>query len=285
MKKLSSFIITILISFEISAQFVDEMVKIVANDWDVSAQFGYSVSINGNHAIVGSLNIDADIYGDPLGSAYILERNNDDSWEQVQKFSASDQIAGDHFGFSVSISGIYAIVGAPSETHDASGANGLFAAGSAYIFERNEGCVWNHVQKIVAPDRHSYALFGWDVSMNGNNLIVRARNESHDAAGTSSKESAGAVYFSKSTSTFIHEEDLHPNLAIYPNPAKASLVFDITNISSSVIVELYDLQGKKVLKQKLTENRQVSVSSLPKGLYLFKVNDSRNIYKGKIAVE
>ncbi len=48
---------------------------------------------------------------------------------------APDRAEWDNFGFSVSISGDYAIVGAVGEDEDAGGGNTLYGAGSAYIFE------------------------------------------------------------------------------------------------------------------------------------------------------
>ena len=81
------------------------------------------------------------------GSAYIfgITSNSSDSTPtassqtpalQLQKLVASDRRSDDLFGYSVSISGNYAIVGAYQEGEDASGYNSLWRAGSAYIFER-----------------------------------------------------------------------------------------------------------------------------------------------------
>jgi flagellar hook protein FlgE len=75
------------------------------------------------------------------------------------------------------------------------------------------------------------------------------------------------------------------NISVYPNPASEYIVFDITNISESTTVELFDNQGKKVLEQKLFVTGQISISNLAKGLYLYMINNSGNIYKGKIIVE
>jgi hypothetical protein len=60
------------------------------------------------------------------------------NWNQIIKTVASDRGADDEFGWSVSISGDYAIVGARYEDEDATGANTLNYAGSAYIFKNCE---------------------------------------------------------------------------------------------------------------------------------------------------
>jgi hypothetical protein len=79
---------------------------------------------------------------------------------------------------------------------------------------------------------------------------------------------------------------LYPEkLNVYPNPAKEYIVFDITNISNSAIVELFDNQGKKVLEQKLSVTGQIFISNLAKGLYLYRINNNGTIYKGKIIID
>jgi hypothetical protein len=74
-------------------------------------------------------------------------------------------------------------------------------------------------------------------------------------------------------------------ISVYPNPATDFIVFDLTNISESAIAEIFDIQGKKVLEQKLSENKQISVSNLPKGLYMYKLNNNGNTYTGKFLIE
>ena len=71
------------------------------------------------------------------------------NWDEIIKSVASDRAGADLFGFSVSVSGDYAIVGARLEDEDASGGNTLLDPGSAYIF-KNTGGTWTEVQKIVA---------------------------------------------------------------------------------------------------------------------------------------
>ena len=76
-----------------------------------------SVSILGSYAIVGAYGEDQAASGgstlNGAGSAYIFERGGSGNWTQKQKIVASDRAAGDWFGYSVAISGSYAISGAP----------------------------------------------------------------------------------------------------------------------------------------------------------------------------
>jgi hypothetical protein len=70
----------------------------------------------------------------------------------------------------------------------------------------------------------------------------------------------------------------------YPNPASEYFLFDLANLSEPSIVEIFDNQGRKVLEQDISENRQISVSNLAHGLYLYRLNYSGTIYNGKIVV-
>ena len=117
--------------------------KLVASDRERFDNFGYSVAISGDYAIVGAAEEDEDAAATPAdslsnaGSAYVFERTGTgvNPWTQAQKLVASDRSADDEFGTSVSISGDYAIVGAPYEDEDAAAtpADSLSNAGSAYI--------------------------------------------------------------------------------------------------------------------------------------------------------
>jgi hypothetical protein len=157
--------------------------KITAGDAQANDEFGQSVSISGNVAIVGAYLEDAG--GVTAGAAYIFEKSGG-IWAQTEKLVASDAEAGDEFGWSVSISGNVAIVGASRE--DTEGNN----AGAAYIFEKSGG-TWTETQKLTAGDAEASDFFGESVSVSGNVAIVGANGE--DTGGAD----AGAAYiFEKS---------------------------------------------------------------------------------------
>jgi hypothetical protein len=101
----------------------NQVQKIVASDRQNTDYFGASVSISGDHAIVGAFYENHDTTGgnamNNSGSAYLFERDNSGVWNEVQKIVASDREALDEFGISVSISGEFAVVGARFEDEDA----------------------------------------------------------------------------------------------------------------------------------------------------------------------
>lgn len=67
---------------------------------------------------------------------------------------------------------------------------------------------------------------------------------------------------------------------VYPNPAKETINIK-GNFASPATFELYDLTGRKVLMQSINSNRQINISPLAKGLYVWSIGTAR----GKVIVE
>jgi hypothetical protein len=153
--------------------------KITASDGVVEDQFGHSVSIDGDYAIVGAYFDDDN--GNASGSAYIYQRTSGNTWSNEFKITASDGEANDNFGIRVSIDGDYAIVGAPSDDD-----NG-FNSGSVYIYQRTLGNTWGNEFKIIASDGAASDIFG-AVSISGDYAIVGAYGDDDNG------DIAGAAY-------------------------------------------------------------------------------------------
>jgi len=148
-----------------SALQAEEQAKLLPLDGAYGDNFGYSVSIDGEYAIVGAWEDDDN--GSGSGSAYIFKRDGT-VWSEQAKLTASDGYSGDHFGVSVSIDGEYAIVGAPGYRYQ---------RGSAYIFKR-DGEAWTQQAKLLASDGYSSDDFGFSVSIDGEYTIVGAYGDS-----------------------------------------------------------------------------------------------------------
>ena len=156
--------------------------KLTGSDAEAENQFGWSVAISGDYAIVGAP------FDNPMfaGAAYIF-KNTAGTWSVQAKLAASNPAMFGLFGWSVAISGDYAIVGAPYE--DADG-----YAGRAYIFKNTEG-TWSEQQILTASNAHDYDYFGMTVGISGDHAIVGAPFEDEDG----STDSAGAAYIFKNT--------------------------------------------------------------------------------------
>ena len=144
-----------------------EQAKLLPSDGTTDDFFGWSVSIDGDYAIIGAC-FDGD-NGYESGSAYVFKRDGT-TWTEQAKLLPSDGAAEDWFGFSVSIDGDYAIIGAPADD-----SNGYFS-GSAYVFTRS-GTNWNEQDKLLASDGAEGDLFGWSVSIDGGYAIIGASDD------------------------------------------------------------------------------------------------------------
>jgi len=154
--------------------------KIVGSQLSSGANFGWTVAISGDYAIVGAPRDQVIIGGNltnDVGAAYIWKKQTNGNWTELKTLTASDRTTADEFGNSVSISGDIAIVGAMLEQHNEKGSDKLVAAGSAYIFENNSD-KWTQSRKIVAPDRAQDDQFGVAVSISGEYAIIGANNSS-----------------------------------------------------------------------------------------------------------
>ncbi len=136
-------------------------VKLVAGDGSAADYFGLGMSVEGDYAVVGA-------YREGSGAVYIYKRD-DTSWTQTQKLTASDGAGVANFGFTVSLSGDYLAVGAHGDNSQ---------TGAVYIF-KNNGTTWTQQTKLTASDAISGSLFGYDLEIEGEYLVVGSYKEAH----------------------------------------------------------------------------------------------------------
>ena len=170
--------------------------KIVAPDGTIDAQFGYSVAMTGDSAVISAVS-DSTGGNTYQGSAYVYIKNGA-TWTQQQKITASDGAANDFFGVAA-IDGDTIVIGVKN---DAIGANNNFQ-GSAYIFTRS-GTTWTERQKLLASDGVGGDLFGNAVAIRGNTLVVGASYD--DVNGIPNQGSA--YIFTRSGTTWTEQQRL-----------------------------------------------------------------------------
>jgi hypothetical protein len=171
--------------------------KLIASDAAEGDFFGFSVAIDGDYAIIGAYlkGIASDT---SEGAAYVFERSGD-TWTETDKLTTGDAADGDHFGFSVSIGGNYAIISAFSD--DLAGKS----KGSAYAFKSN-GDAWTEVGKLTASDAADFDFFGKSVAISGDYAIIGAADS--DLTGTSE---GSAYVFRRSGDTWVEIAKLTAN--------------------------------------------------------------------------
>ena len=138
--------------------------RLTADDGAANDEFGYSVAVSGDIAVIGAP-VD-NLIRKGQGSAYVFVRSGG-GWTQQQKLVADDGAAGDAFGASVSISGDTVVVGATGKSGDFRG------QGAAYVFTRS-GATWTQQQKLLADDAAAGDAFGGSVAISGDTVVVSA---------------------------------------------------------------------------------------------------------------
>lgn len=139
------------------------------NVTQVNAEFGWSIDISGDYAIVGSHNEDEAPYSF-AGAAYIFHHQAAYLWELSSRIVAIDPADNDYFGDAVAISGDYAIGAAKMETEVAD------RAGAIYSFHRTAVNTWDAgpTAKWTANDGAERNFFGCSVGLDGIYAIVGA---------------------------------------------------------------------------------------------------------------
>jgi hypothetical protein len=109
---------------------------------------------------------------------------------------ASNLNGGDNFGARVAISGDFLVVGAPNEASDGSSpsSNGKASSGAVYLFER-VGATWQETGYFKAPVPAQDELFGVDLAIDAQTLLVGAVGESSGPNGTFATDSGAAYVF------------------------------------------------------------------------------------------
>ena len=124
--------------------------KLIASDGTQLGQFGNSVAVAGDVAVVGAAG--DTLPGGSPGAAYVFRYDGTD-WVEEATLTAPLGSSPDLFGVSVAVAGGVAVVGAAWDDD-----NG-FRSGSAYVF-RYSGTVWAEEAKLLASDGAAFEGFG-----------------------------------------------------------------------------------------------------------------------------
>ena len=158
-------------------RWVEEQ-KLVAADGVAGDGFGCSVSLSGDAVVVGAHL--SDVGGTDAGAAYVF-RYNGSSWLPDGRLAPADLVAGDCFGYSVSVSGDVVVCGARHA--DATATD----CGAAYTF-RHVGIAWEQEAKLLAADGAASDWFGHSVATDGVTAVIGAHHHDHNGANS------GAAY-------------------------------------------------------------------------------------------
>ncbi len=217
--------------FTRSAGVWTQQAYLKANNADADDDFGYSVNVSGDTAVVGARLEDGDattVNGNGStnsasgsGAAYVFTRSAG-AWTQQAYLKSSNSGAGDNFGVSVAVDVDTILVGASFEDGSATTVNGTVndnatSAGAAYVFTRSAG-VWTQQAYLKANNSELADLFGIYVALDGDTAVIGSINESSNAktvngnGSNNNAPSSGAAYvFTRSAGTWTQQAYLKAN--------------------------------------------------------------------------
>jgi hypothetical protein len=185
-----------------------------ASNTGVGDEFGFSVGLSGDTAVVGAVfeasnatGVDGNQSNNSAldsGSAYVFVRSGN-TWTQQAYLKASNTGAFAGFGNSVAVSDDTVVIGAAYENSNATGVNGdgsdnsAGSAGAVYVFARS-GTTWTQQAYLKASNTETGDYFGWSVAVSGDSVVIGAWEEASNATGIDGNQSdnssplAGAAY-------------------------------------------------------------------------------------------
>jgi hypothetical protein len=153
-----------------------QQAKLTASDGQAGDQFGVSVAVDGDLAVVGAWRDDPQLTDS--GSAYVFERVGT-TWVEIQRLMAGDAFLEDYFGRAVAVAGGRILVGAIGDDNELG-----TDAGAVYAFERNG--LFMQTEKFLAegqPGAWNGLGFGRAIAM----------TEDGDSAAIGALRAAGGV--------------------------------------------------------------------------------------------
>ena len=197
---------------EATLTFPDEIPEVCPQPGVVGncSEFGRSVAIQGNTVFVGARF--APVGSENAGAVYTF-RKQGNTWRFEDKIVSPVPEEWDNFGRAVAVQGNLMVVTARKSSLE---------EGSAYLFEKKGG-TWVHKADLVAGDTAPGAFFGQSVDMQGDLIVIGARN--------ANPNEAGAVYF------FRKSHDGWTEIAkVFPDNGKKNDQFGFTvDISGNTV--------------------------------------------------
>ena len=182
-----------------------------------NTRFGSAIAISGDTVVVGAYFEDSNatgVNGDQsntstpsAGAAYVFVRAGG-IWTQQAYLKASNTGSDDYFGSAVAISGNTVVVGAGTESSDATGINGdqsnnnASSSGAVYVFVRN-GVTWSQQAYVKASNTDAGDRFGISIGISDDTLVVGALRDDSNATGVNGNDSDNSVLESGAAYVFV----------------------------------------------------------------------------------
>ncbi|TXE15264.1 T9SS type A sorting domain-containing protein [Psychroserpens burtonensis] len=231
--------------------------------WD---QSGWSVSLSSDGSTVAIGTPFYDVNGDisnESGHVRVFE-NMSGVWTQVGT-EITGEAAGDHSGWSVSLSSDGNTLAIGSPFNDGNGSS----SGHVRVY-KNISSVWTRlgtdIEGEAASDRSGYSV---SLSSDGNTLAIGAPyNDGND----SDSGHVRIIDLSDAVLLSLENNEISKNFTLYPNPVLNQLQLQLSPKLDYKKATIYNCFGQLVLQSKTTT---INVSSLSSGVYFIEVETNK----------
>jgi FG-GAP repeat/SprB repeat len=166
------------------------------------SNFGRSVAIDGDYVVVGQ---PGDSGANIQGRAHVYIRGTDNIWTlQTTLETTTTLVSYQHFGYSVSISGDYIIVGCPRWSRVTPSA--INQCGTAIVFFR-DGSTWSQQAQLMSETPIASGQMGYAVSIDGTTALVGEPN----GVGDGGLITGSAFSYTRTGTTWSSPTRLAPN--------------------------------------------------------------------------
>lgn len=128
--------------------------------------------------------------------------------------------------------------------------------------------------QLLLPNRHleeAIDLFDFKL-LNYNTFEWNSADSTWDETGK------GDLYYSEQDILSVNRfSNQFQQVRTFPNPTTDIIAFDFQVNNTSALVEVYDLQGKKVMGQTILPFEQISLQHLQKGIYHYRIRENSMI--------
>ena len=166
-----------------------QQARLVAADGVALDNFGFSVALDGNTAVVGAPNRGPDgvrsLHGN--GSAYVFTRTGTTWTQQALLTRTTDSSSSDFFGFSVGLSGPTALIGIPGDS---------LSRGAVFEFTRT-ATTWTQRAQFTGSTSQEGDQFGWSIAFAGHTAVIGAPSQAN---------TPGAAYVFTQTATGLPQQ-------------------------------------------------------------------------------
>lgn len=110
--------------------------------------------------------------------------------------------------------------------------------------------------------------FDWIAPLNVNEVVFYgAFNSNHEGHKDGDKTYLSKLRLFKEGVVGLDEKFVHDFIKLYPNPSTEYIQINSIHRTTSILVEVYNTEGQRVLTEQNSDNSPINISKLQKGIY------------------